>query len=341
MWKHDLFEITVSSLWTLQEGTDCLSVKQEGINNHFNGTHSNPYVLDCVWTAKVTTPTANSQKVYIYGLNTDIDVSAHGDYRRPEIWVPNFKNPAEDWGEDNYSWTLSTVRFQTRTTLETKTITGSPRTEPATISSVTWEPTWKMTESYLVGGEKVLMDLTFVLVNDIEANGETTITFLDTINGYTLGGGAGCFVASHITSTSSTNTVYTLSCSVHDATTAKFSAMPAMSVKQSITSRYPVTLQASGAISSVASIVVKSTNGNVVSETNVHHGLIRIKEATLGLLLDNFGITLGSETVENNQAFAGGMKSNVTKYHFRWKYQANAGRPVDQYDKVTISCPIS
>jgi hypothetical protein len=60
MWKHDLFEITVSKYFTLTQGSACSSNKQTNINNHFNGTHTDPYILDCAWTPKVISPALTS-----------------------------------------------------------------------------------------------------------------------------------------------------------------------------------------------------------------------------------------------------------------------------------------
>jgi hypothetical protein len=103
LWKHDMFRLTIDDNWRVETGATCSSADYTGKYNHYNGTRTDdPHYLDCVVTEKTTDATI--QSVYIYGLNTDIDVTLHEDYKFVDLRVTSVRNPDADYTGNAYIW---------------------------------------------------------------------------------------------------------------------------------------------------------------------------------------------------------------------------------------------
>ena len=173
LWKHDIFQLTVDSKWSISVGASCSSAKYEGRWNHFNGSNVNSiHDLDCA---------VNGYQVLIYGLANDIDVSLHEDYKYVDLRVNSISNPDRDYPDNEYSWKVETVRFQTRTVLEEGLFSNGPATEPAVISSASYTPTWGMDSSEIVEGMSLYMDVQFTTINKIPQGGSAVITLTEKV----------------------------------------------------------------------------------------------------------------------------------------------------------------
>jgi hypothetical protein len=105
VWKHDIFELGIDGAWTVASGAVCRSVLYVGTVNNVNGSRVNdPHNLDCVVTSKATSTT--EQSVYVYGLNTDLDVSSGDNYKNVDLNVYSVSNPDRDYNEATYNWSF-------------------------------------------------------------------------------------------------------------------------------------------------------------------------------------------------------------------------------------------
>jgi len=197
LWKHDLIRVTTDSNYALNLGSSqCLSVDTAGSINNFNGTSTtSPHTLNCVASAKTV---GQSQTLWIYGLSvTIIDVSIK-DNTFVTLQVPGFTNPDRVYASS--TWTIETVRFGTKNTLESLQTAG-PVLTAGTVTSGTWTSTWGMAASNLVNGLSVYMDLSFSLVNPVPLLGTVTVTTTELSVGTctvltSLGAGTVCTVSS-------------------------------------------------------------------------------------------------------------------------------------------------
>jgi hypothetical protein len=76
MWRHDIFKITVDQFWKVGTDALCRSVDIAGRSNHFNGTDVRDLNnLNCAVSGD-----PGSQVIWIYGLDTMLDMSVDVDY---------------------------------------------------------------------------------------------------------------------------------------------------------------------------------------------------------------------------------------------------------------------
>lgn len=198
LWKHDLIRVTTDPYFALNLGSSqCLSVDTVGYINNFNGTsESSPHTLNCVASAKTV---GQTQTLWIYGLSVSmIDVSIK-DNTFVTLQVPGFTNP--DRVYTSSTWTIETVRFGTKNTLESLQITTGPGPTAGTVTVGTWSPTWGMATSNLVNGLSVYMDLSFTLANPVPVASTVTVTTTEQSVGActvltNLGAGTVCTVSS-------------------------------------------------------------------------------------------------------------------------------------------------
>lgn len=173
LWKHDLIKITTDPYFTLNLGaSQCLSVDTTGYINNFNGTSaSSPHKLNCVASGKVV---GQEQTLWIYGLSVPRIDAGIKDNTFVTIQVPGFTNPDRVYPAS--AWSIETVRFGTKNTLEALQLSTGPVATAGTVISGSWNPTWGMASSYLVNGLSVYMDLAFTLVNSVPLSGIVTVT---------------------------------------------------------------------------------------------------------------------------------------------------------------------
>jgi len=172
LWKHDLIKITTDPYFTLNLGTSqCISVDTTGYINNFNGTSvSSPHKLNCVASGKTA---GQEQTLWIYGLAVSRIDAGIKDNTFVTIQVPGFTNPDRVYPAS--SWSIETVRFGTKNTLEAIQLSTGPLATAGTVISGSWSPTWGMASSYLVNGLSVYMDLAFTLVNSVPLSGKVTV----------------------------------------------------------------------------------------------------------------------------------------------------------------------
>jgi hypothetical protein len=102
LWKHDVFEISVSQYWTISNDISCRSEQISNLVNHVNGTDSTrPHYMNCVYTGALS---ATNKKVYVYGLGNDVDISAGKEYESVDLRIGPVTNPTVDYTSATYVW---------------------------------------------------------------------------------------------------------------------------------------------------------------------------------------------------------------------------------------------
>jgi hypothetical protein len=225
LWKNDIFRITASQYWTISLTSTCSTAAYTGRINNFNGTRSaDPHYLDCYVSPKTTASTA--QTIYIYGLNNDIDVSATDDNKYVDLRLSSVTNPDADYADTSYTWTVETIRGQTRTVIESGTTSNGPSTDPGTLVSAAFSPTWGWPASNVLPNHHIYTNFGFTTVNKIAQGGSAIVLYTDTIDvgNYNGNTSAGCWLHNYLTYTSG-GTTYTAACT-GSGKTATISNLP-------------------------------------------------------------------------------------------------------------------
>ncbi|WP_204256528.1 hypothetical protein, partial [Mammaliicoccus sciuri] len=220
LWKNDIFRITASQYWTISTSSTCSTATYSGRINNFNGTRSaDPHNLDCYISPKTTaTP---SQTIYIYGLNNDIDVSASDDNKYVDLRLSSVSNPDADYSDSSYTWTVETLRGQTKSVIEYATFSSGPSTEPGTLTSASYAPTWSWSSTNVLPWTSIYTNFGFTTLNKISQAGTAEVVFTDTISvaDYDGNSTAGCWLHNYLTYTvSGTTTTSTCSAATKTAT---------------------------------------------------------------------------------------------------------------------------
>ena len=294
LWKYDTFVVSIDSRWTVATGTACLAADSTGKVNNFNGTQiSNPHALQCVVTTQ-TTP-AIAQQVYIYGLAVDGLDTTISDNQSIDLRIGSVTSPNSVYSLA-YTWSVSSVRFGTTTTLETVSSTVGPLVTNDVISTVSWLPTWNAPTTDIVNGQFLFMDLIFKTNNAIPAGGYITITVTENLQDTGLLTGwatstvtDNCYIATYLSRTADctvTQKEYTLS------------GLPLIAAQTEIKIR------------SVVSIVSTTTNVAVSAVRT-------FQSSTAGATTAGYAIDVSS----SQTGFALASSTNVVKAgYFNWFY---------------------
>jgi hypothetical protein len=287
LWKNDIFRITASEYWTISTSSTCSTATYSGRINNFNGTRSaDPHNLDCYISPK-TTPTT-TQLIYIYGLNNDIDVSASDDNKYVDLRLTSVSNPDADYSDSSYTWTVETLRGQTKSVIEYSTFTGGPSTDPGTLTSASYAPTWGWTSTNVLPSTMIYTNFGFTTVYKIAQGGSAEVLFTDTISvaNYDGNSSAGCWLQNYLTYTVS-GTTTTAACTAVSKT-ATITGLPEVAGGTTLTIsvlNYFDTTTSSGSAS--ATVTTKNVDG-----VEIDKGL------TLG------GMTIGTVSITNYLASA-------------------------------------
>jgi hypothetical protein len=120
--------------------------------------------------------------VYIYGLNNDIDVSASDDNKYVDLRLTSVTNPDADYSDSSYSWTVKTLRGQTMSVIEYATLSSGPSTDPGTLTSASFVPTWGWSSTNVLTGHYIYTNFGFTTVNKISQAGSAEVVFTDNID---------------------------------------------------------------------------------------------------------------------------------------------------------------
>jgi hypothetical protein len=174
LWKYDIFRITASQYWTISTSSSCSTATYTGRINNFNGTRSaDPHNLDCYISPKTLSTTA--QTIYIYGLNNDIDVSASDDNKYVDLRLTSVSNPDADYADSSYIWTVETLRGQTKSVIEYATSSSGPSTDPGTLTSASFTPTWGWSSTNVLQTHLIYTNFGFTTVNKISQGGSAEV----------------------------------------------------------------------------------------------------------------------------------------------------------------------
>jgi hypothetical protein len=212
LWKNDIFRITASQYWTISTSSTCSTATYSGRINNFNGTRSaDPHNLDCYISPK-TTPTT-TQTIIIYGLNNDIDVSASDDNKFVDLRLTSVSNPDADYSDSSYTWTVETLRGQTKSVIEYATASSGPSTDPGTLTSASFAPTWGWSSTNVQMIHYIYTNFGFTTVNKISQGGSAEVLYTDTIDdtGYDGNTTDDCWLHNYLTYTVS-GTTFTAKC---------------------------------------------------------------------------------------------------------------------------------
>jgi len=169
LWAHDYIRITLAPQFTLSNPI-CRSLSYESQLNTLNGTHpSDPGKLDCLVTS-----VSGVQVLWVYGLNNDFNLSPDSNSALVNLEVAGFKNPDRDYPGSAYVWTVDTLWFSTRSSMEKGMCTG-PETDNDWIYTAAWVPTWGRPVASILKEQTIFMDLTFSIVNPIPAGGSIVV----------------------------------------------------------------------------------------------------------------------------------------------------------------------
>jgi hypothetical protein len=262
LWKNDIFRITASQYWTISATSTCRTAKYSGRINNFNGTRSaDPYNLDCYISPKTTPTTA--QVVYIYGLNNDIDVSASDDNKYVDLRLTSVSNPDADYSDSSYTWTVETLRGQTKSVIEYATYSSGPSTDPGTLTSVSFTPTWGWSSTNVLPGHYIYTNLGFTTVNKISQGGSAEVVYTDTIDdtGYDCNTTDDCWLHNYLTYTVSGATT-TAKC-VGSSKTAIISGLPEVAAGTTLTITVLTYFDTTTPSGSATATVTTRTSGSV------------------------------------------------------------------------------
>lgn len=317
LWKHDLIKITTDPYFTLSLGaSQCLSVDTAGYINNFNGTSaSSPHKLNCVASGKTA---GKEQTLWIYGLSVSrIDVSVK-DNTFVTIQVPGFTNP--DRVRSASTWSIETVRFGTKNTLESIQLTTGPAATAGSIIAGSWSPTWGMASSNLVNGLTVYMDLAFTLINSVPLSGKVKVLTTEQSVG-------SCVVLTSLGAST-----------VCDATTSGLFTITGFDVIPAgigITIRHVLKIQSAG--TSSASFKVTSEDGSSLAiDQSSNLGSFTVSGASNLSRIDDFKVILQTKT-GTPANLAGGTGDNSQYIKFQMKTLS----PVLTASSVDIYCPIT
>ena len=169
LWAYDYIRIAVASQFSLFTPI-CRSVSYGSQLNTLNGTYaSNPGQLACLVTS-----TSGSQVLWVYGLQQDFPLDPQTNTAVVSLEVTGFTNPDRDYPASAYIWTIETIRFNTRNTLNIGMCSG-PETDHDWIYAATWVPTWGRPVTNILREQTIFMDITFTIVNPIPAGGSITV----------------------------------------------------------------------------------------------------------------------------------------------------------------------
>jgi hypothetical protein len=261
LWKNDIFRITASQYWTISTSSTCSTASYSGRINNFNGTRSaDPHNFDCYISPK-TTPTT-TQTIIIYGLNNDIDVSASDDNKYVDLRVTSVSNPDADYSDSSYTWTVETLRGQTKSVIEYATSSSGPSTDPGTLTSASFDPTWGWSSTNVLPSTYIYTNFGFTTVNKIAQGGKAEVLFTDTISvaNYDGNSSAGCWLQNYLTYTSD-GTTTTAACTAVSKT-ATITPLPEVSAGTTLTISvltYFDTTTSSGSAS--ATVTTKNIDG--------------------------------------------------------------------------------
>jgi hypothetical protein len=279
IWKYDVFRITASKYWTINESSVCSSESYPGRMNNFNGTDLRaPHKLDCYISPKLTARTV--QTVLIYGLNNNILLSDSDDNKYVDLRLTAVTNPDADYSDSAYSWTVETIRGQTKSVLEYATVSAGPATEPGLLYLVQYFPTWDWPESNIMPTSYTYTDISFVATNTVAQGGSAEVQFSDTVqHGLYHGNTADCWLQSYLTYTVGSTTT-TASC-VASGKTVTISGLPALTGRNRLTitvlTYFDTTTEGGTALTTVST---KSSDG---SEVDTGTGGLTLASSALNL----------------------------------------------------------
>lgn len=169
IWEHDIFVLTVPSLWTSPSGANCSSLPVNNETVIENNVGSN---IDCAVDR-------TNRKVFIYGAQDEIDVSELGDtnnYFDAKFQVNAFVAPQAAWAKTSYVWQLEVLRFGTRTAIKRYQGDG-PTVNAGTLTVNSWTPHNGYPATNIVQGLTMFTDITFTLLNPLPAGGKLEVNF--------------------------------------------------------------------------------------------------------------------------------------------------------------------
>jgi hypothetical protein len=298
LWKYDVFRITASKYWTIGASSVCSSESYPGRMNNFNGTDLRaPHKLDCYISPKLTARTI--QTVLIYGLNNDILLSETDDNKYVDLRLTVVTNPDADYSDSAYSWTVETMRGQTKSALEYATVNAGPATEPGLLNQVEYLQTWDWPESNIMPTSYTYTDLSFVTTNNVAQGGSAKVQFSDTVqHGLYHGNTADCWLHSYLTYTVGTTTT-TASCAA-SGKTVTISGLPVLTGGDRLTITvltYFDTTTAGG--TALATVSTKTSDG---SEVDTGTGGLTLASSSLNLqAVFTLGYSSGADLKPDSQ----------------------------------------
>ena len=332
LWKHDIFQITIDDDWTIGTNIECRSVKQSGIWNHFNSSDTNDiHDLNCVAETKVAN---TAQKVYVYGLANDIDLSLHDDYSKVKLKLNPMTNPNGKYAETQYNWTIETVRFQTRTVLESASTNGQPALTHGNIVSSSYYQSWGFDTQYLTTDHQTFMEIKFTTENYVDDGGSIDITVTDKVNNNGWGGNddestVDCYVVDK--KTRDDGSTYT-TCASNGTSGITISNLGSNTVNTSteITIRVSVKFTVGGGTyAGISQILSKLADTTEVDKATT--GLAQFQLADTVVNAPDTAITAGSTAHGNISVQAGGPKDTQgDSYYLKFQF-----KPVDNWDANT------
>jgi len=108
-------------------------------------------------------------------------------------------NPNGKYAETQFNWTIQTVRFQTRTVLESASTNGQPALTHGNIVSSSYYHAWGFDTQYLTTNHQTFMEIKFTTENYLDNGGTTDIIITDKVDNGNWGGydddaGVECYV---------------------------------------------------------------------------------------------------------------------------------------------------
>lgn len=168
LWKFDSFVITIPEVFQLLNPV-CRSENVEDNSNYLKTDANDFYEFGCM---------KESNKLYIYGLSADIDISVISDTGNlvASFSVSGFTNPEADFNIETYEWSLDIYRFSSNSIVQSFNGQG-PETYPGVVSVNSWQPHNSFDSKKILSGLVLFMDLSFTPDHQIPASGSFQIKF--------------------------------------------------------------------------------------------------------------------------------------------------------------------